>query len=46
MRCSICGQEKLGVFCACGYCKDCIKKFTHEGCHEIEQKRLKKEKKK
>lgn len=34
MKCRVCGQDKFSV-CCCGYCTDCIKKFTHEGCRQL-----------
>lgn len=40
MRCVICGQDKM-AFCLCGYCTDCIKRFTHEGCWELIKDRRK-----
>ena len=31
MKCQVCGRDVTGA-CLCGYCIECIKRFTHEGC--------------
>ncbi len=31
MKCPICGKDACAI-CSCGFCQDCIKRFTHEGC--------------
>lgn len=39
MKCNVCGQDKSGIFCTCGYCQKCIDEFGHDKCFEIEQER-------
>lgn len=41
MKCNICHQDKSGIFCSCGYCKDCITKYGHDKCFNMEQKERK-----
>ena len=44
MRCNICHQDKSCIFCACGYCKECINKYGHDKCSKMEQENRKKKK--
>jgi len=34
MKCVICKKETL-IVCLCGYCPECIDKYTHQGCSDI-----------
>lgn len=34
MICPVCEQETRCV-CLCGYCPDCIERYTHDGCTKI-----------
>ena len=43
-RCPICNNVSnvICINCMCGFCDDCIKQYTHEGCFKImKKKRLK-----
>lgn len=38
ITCEICGKE-VKITCICGFCDDCIRIHTHEGCNEIMKKK-------
>lgn len=43
MKCSICKKDRFIALCLCGYCKECIDLYTHEGCHNMNKNNEKKD---
>lgn len=31
--CKICGRE-TNIVCICGFCNECLRNYTHEGCYD------------